>query len=316
LHLLFSHITRGSAGEDKAIVNIAADLVVNQYIGGKWRLPDDAVTLKSFSDLELEPERDLGYYYERIRRLRTAAGKKSAPESARTLAGIERWHSDHSLWDERGEAPARAAIDRLVRRSIERLGARGHGDLPGPLNQLIAAALERTTPQVSWRRVLRLFGGSSRRTRIQNTIRCVSRRYGVIPGIRVRRRSRIAVAVDTSGSVSDAELAVFFSEIDALRRQGAEVWVIEADAAVQRVYPYAGRFPTAIAGRGGTAFDPVFRHLARDHGQRWDGCIYFTDGAGPAPRVRPPCALLWVLSANGQPGEHLRYGRTVKLDAR
>lgn len=314
LHLLFAHVTRGRGTRvDPMLANIAADLVVNQYVGGKWRLPNDAITLATFADLKLERERDLGYYYARLQSLRTASGSQSAPESARALARIDRWHSDHSLWNACAESVADAAVDRLVRGATERAGARGWGDLPGPLQALIAVRLERIRPRFDWRHLLRLFAGSSRSTAVRDTIRRVSRRYGVIPGIRIQRRSRLAVAVDTSASVTDAELAAFFSEIDALHRRGAEVWVLEADARVARVYRYVGHFPTGVGGRGGTRFDPVFEYLCRGDGRRWDACIYFTDGNGPAPNVRPPCALLWIVSANGQSGEHLRYGRRVQL---
>ena len=54
LHLLFKHLFRADLGKyDRFLFNIAADLVVNQFIGS-WKLPDSAVTLRSFPDLELK----------------------------------------------------------------------------------------------------------------------------------------------------------------------------------------------------------------------------------------------------------------------
>jgi predicted metal-dependent peptidase len=119
------------------------------------------------------------------------------------------------------------------------------------------------------------------------------------------------VAIDTSGSIADDDLSGFFAEVHGLWRQGAEVTVIECDAAVQRAWTYRGKLPTGVAGRGGTSFDPVFEWLRRQ--RAFDGCIYLTDAVAPAPVVRPPCRLLWVVTPGGRPGPHLRFGRTIVL---
>jgi hypothetical protein len=47
------------------LFNIAADLVVNQYIKQNW-LIKDAVTLNTFPDLKLHKEMDVGYYYDKL----------------------------------------------------------------------------------------------------------------------------------------------------------------------------------------------------------------------------------------------------------
>ena len=96
-------------------------------------------------------------------------------------------------------------------------------------------------------------------------------------------------------------------------RQGAEITVIECDAAVQHVWEYKGKFPEVLHGRGGTAFDPAFRWLREQRTTRWDACIYLTDGGAEAPEIKPPCKMMWVVTNDGWVGEHLRYGRTVKL---
>jgi len=61
--------------------------------------------------------------------------------------------------------------------------------------------------------VLRLFAESSAKTQIKNTIRRPSKRYGTTPGILVRNKQKILVAVDTSGSIRGNELDLFFKEI-------------------------------------------------------------------------------------------------------
>ena len=263
-------------------------------------------------------ERGKGGDASRPRRSATdwSAAGVSAPLSAESLDAIADWHSDHAHWsegDDDHDGTAESIIDGMLARAAERAGPAGWSELPGPLQQLVEAAIERRRPQIDWRRALRMFSNSSRRTRIVSTNRRASRRYGSFPGIRVRRLERLAVALDTSGSVRDEDLAPFFSEVHGLWRQGAEVVVFECDARVQRRYRYEGRVPKAVAGRGGTLFDPVFEALRDDRSVRWDGLVYLTDGHAPAPEVKPPCRVLWVLTPGGREGSHLRYGRVVRL---
>jgi predicted metal-dependent peptidase len=53
LHLVFKHLFRGN-GKQRFLENIAADLVVNQYVE-PWPLPEGAILLNSFPDLKLKP---------------------------------------------------------------------------------------------------------------------------------------------------------------------------------------------------------------------------------------------------------------------
>lgn len=375
LHLLFKHVLRMRGRADRVdplLWNVAADLVVNQFVRAPWKLPESAITLATFPDLGLEPDGTADAYYARLlalrRAMREAAGESeakdgsrgegrsegpgsraqarpgsgdddaasgagaqppgrrtardwaeagvTAPQSAESLDGLGDWHSDHAHWSEGDEAhdgTAESIIDGMLARAAERAGPAGWSELPGPLRQLVEAAIERRRPQIDWRRALRMFSNSSRRTRIVSTHRRASRRYGSFPGIRVRRHEKLAVALDTSGSVRDEDLAPFFSEVHGLWRHGADLTVFECDARVQRSYRYEGRVPKAVAGRGGTLFDPVFIALREDRAVLWDGLVYLTDGHAPAPKVKPPCRLLWVLTPQGREGEHLRFGRVVRL---
>ncbi len=333
LHLLFRHLFRVDREKhDPLVFNLAADIVVNQFIVSPWKLPDDAVTLATFSDLKLEKDKSVEWYYDRLRALARDLGHcggtanpdglpKGAPLSADALKRIldaPRWHSDHDRWGSGNEAEEKVAaadLDRLVVQARDRAGPRGWGALPNSLRDLITAAIARRAPKLDWKRALRLFSASSRRTRLMGTWQRQSRRYHTIPGIKVKRFQRMAVVVDTSGSISDHDLSEFFAEIHGMWRQGAEVQVIECDAAVQHVFDYRGRLPTKVGGRGGTNFDPAFQYL-HDNRRKgsWDGCVYLTDGVAPEPKVRPPCKLLWVIVGSGNLGPHLKWGRAVKIE--
>ena len=323
LHLLFKHLFRMDLEKyDRSLFNIAADLVVNQFIGS-WKLPDSAVTLRSFPDLGLEQNQTVEWYYEKLIKLRdSSAAEDSFPKSADALSKIldKTIHGDHSHWgvskDAKGQVDAYAAeteLDRMIIQARERTPSKYHGTIPGEINALIDALIESRKPKVDWRRALRIFATNSRRTYIFSTMHRISKRYGTRPGIKVKQFQKIAVAIDTSGSVSDTDLGIFFTEIDAMYKQGAEIVVIECDAEVQRTYNYNGQLPTEVAGRGGTVFDPVFAFLRYNRLIHYDGCIYLTDGYADEPTIRPPCPLLWVITSNGDAGDHLRFGRILKL---
>ena len=66
LHLVFKHLFRiNEKITNHFIFNIAADLVVNQFVK-PWPLPNSAYTLDKFSDLNLKPNKSLEYYYTKL----------------------------------------------------------------------------------------------------------------------------------------------------------------------------------------------------------------------------------------------------------
>ncbi|MEO2020705.1 MAG: hypothetical protein ABGX05_02685, partial [Pirellulaceae bacterium] len=62
LHVAFSHCCRRSDKHIKDVFDVAADLVVNQFVR-ESSLPEDAVTLSSFAALGLKPDDTLENYY-------------------------------------------------------------------------------------------------------------------------------------------------------------------------------------------------------------------------------------------------------------
>ena len=141
----------------------------------------------------------------------------------------------------------------------------------------------------------------------------ISKRYGTRPGIKVQRNQKIAVGLDTSGSISYDALNLFFNEIHSMWQNGAEIEIIECDDKVQNTYNYNGKFPKFVSGQGGTDFTPVFQHINKERNTIYDGCIYLTDGFAGEPRIKPKCKVLWLITPNGNIGSHLKYGRVLQM---
>ncbi len=318
LHVVLGHVVRERDFLHRSVFWIAADLVVNQFIDAR-ALTDDDITLRRLAGLRLPAGEDVGTYYAL---LLAALGPPSAgdgDESAdgrdgqdigelrRILAEGDPVLDQHRGWRDFAEQSAaerlivEQAIDSAIRHGARRTPPQTRDRLPAAIRRRIAQATE-TEPAVDWRRLLALFAGASRRTYLQNTLRRPSKRYGTTPGLKVRRRHRVIVVVDTSGSMTDAILAAVFGEVHHLYRRGAEVTIVECDAEVQATWAYRGIRPTAAAGGGGTAFDPALE-WANGRPQRPDALIYLTDGYAPPPQVRPRMPTLWLITPGGvQPG--------------
>ena len=362
LHVAFSHCCRRSDKHIKDVFDVAADLVVNQFVR-ESTLPEDAVTLSSFAALGLKPDDTLENYYAALMKHYSsdmggassegdegdAAGKEDdegegtggegdegdaaggdaqqLQESGQGQSGKEKKetpaagalrkvlqqqrHGDHQHWGTADTATT-YAVENLLIRARDRTPVKDWGSIPGMIGDLIAMILQQRKPQVDWRRRLRLFGASSRRTRVVHTIKRVSKRYGTRPGIKIKRFQKLLVALDTSGSIDTDALELFFSEVRGMWRNGAEVTVIECDCDVQRVYPYRGTTPEAISGGGGTDFDPVFEYAKSNRQLQFDGIVYLTDGYAAEPTIKPPCRVLWVLTPDGTK-ESLAFGTAIEL---
>ncbi|MCO6489426.1 MAG: hypothetical protein J5I98_13460 [Phaeodactylibacter sp.] len=348
LHIALRHILMTDKFSHKQIFNIAADIVVNQYVE-REKLPEGAILLEQFRDFNLEPGQDVGYYYKRLLEEhrkeggggacetgggspglgqleellgKGKPGKSSAQRLKDLLSGEDEWLQRHDEWH-RQMANLSAAersnleqmVDSVIHSASQRVGERGIGNLPGELKSYLKTLEERHKPALDWRRALRLFASSSNRTYLKNTIRRPSKRYGTTPGIKIRRKQRLLVAVDTSGSVSDPEVQRFFSEIYQIWRHGAEVLVVECDTAIKRQYPYRGHAPDFVMGRGGTDFNAPLEFANREYHP--DGIVYFTDGYAPLPRVESRYPMMWLITPNGLQ-EHAGIwdqlpGRKVKM---
>jgi predicted metal-dependent peptidase len=351
LHLVFKHLFRHGKSDNPELYNIAADLVVNQYIG-QWSLPESAVTLKSFPDLNLEEEKHLEYYYDKLSKLLSEIQKNKkrttdeinqdesnsngkhegkSPLSSRKLEEIynSKRHSDHSKWilksesgnyfsdekfvDANSLAGVEQSLNKVLLTALERVPASNYGSIPSSIITALEKIKQDYQPKVSWKRILRIFNSTAGRTEIYHTNKRISKRFGTRPGIKIVQRRKIAVILDTSGSIDMQTLNIFFSEINQIYNSGTQVLIIECDAAVGNVFPFRKNEEWKISGRGGTNFDPAFEYINKNRNIRIDACIYLTDGFAPKPTIKPRCRLLYVVTPDGSIGDHLVFGKKIKM---
>ena len=192
LHLVFKHLYRHQTNWDSKTANIAADIVVNQYVS-PWPLPKGAILLGQFSVLELEPEETVEYYYAKLIEARQNAPqeiksieqelaqstedqkKKKGKKLEKQLEGWKFidgllnkkgeggptiWMDDHGNWSDQSADEAELhQIEDAILISKNRMKEKDWQDLqktPQFLQDLVSAILEKRKPQVDWKRSLRI----------------------------------------------------------------------------------------------------------------------------------------------------------------
>ncbi|MFF9274528.1 vWA domain-containing protein [Streptomyces griseosporeus] len=150
---------------------------------------------------------------------------------------------------------------------------------PQPWRELLGAAL-RSAAAASGASDDYSYGRPSRRA--------ASVPGAVLPSLR-RRPPRVCVVIDTSGSVSDAELGSALLEVAAIGRavggRRGQVSVVSCDAAAGLARPLCQAEGIELIGGGGTDLRTGFDQALRT---RPDVIVALTDGQTPWPR-RPPC---------------------------
>jgi predicted metal-dependent peptidase len=324
LHLALLHPFRDREFPNATLYGIAADLVVNQYLP-EDQLRSEQVRLNKLQTVSWEPNRSLGYYYRQLESM--MAGLQGAGGADKAL--LEQWTDAehpaqvrHRFWadaledlePEQQEALA-SMWQHQLKGLIAKEAAASFNRLDEPLRELIFRRLQERSSKVDWKRVLRMFATNSRRMLLKDTIRRPSKRYGTVPGVKIKRHQQLIIALDTSGSLPAILLGAFFREIHQLWRTGAEMTIVECDDQIRNQYPYRGQKVLEVAGRGMTAFDDPIR-LANE--KRVDGLIYLTDGLGPPPEVTPRVPMLWLISREGIRPDSRTWsalpGRVVKMN--
>jgi len=181
---------------------------------------------------------------------------------------------------------------------------RHQGNMPGNLEELIHKLLSHKT--LTWRNLLRSFRGNAEFHDWIPSRQRKNKRFDHLFGNRVETSANILVAIDTSGSVSNEEIAKFFTEIKIMKQCGVSITIVECDCDIGNVYEYTNRIPKSVTGRGGTSFIPVFDFIKDGIYKRGnkefklkkkpDGVVYLTDGYGSFPNPKDVYnKVLWII---------------------
>ena len=226
--------------------------------------------------------------------------------------------TDHN-WEAGDDAEdAQAVVREFVNAAVDMMNEESRGLMPAHFMSQVEFINK--PPVLSWQAILKKYVGTisanKRKTRMRLNRRQPERFD--LSGRVDDKVLKIAVAIDTSGSVDDHMISQIFNEIFAiLAKRKHEITVIECDAQVQRVYraKNVGEIQKKVAGRGGTMFTPVIEYINNDKYFRDALLIYFTDGFGEREIPKPKTYRnLWVVFEDER---HLSvkepYGVVLKL---
>lgn len=319
LHIAFNHLSMYFNFSDKKLANIAMDMEINQYIDKDW-LPEGGIDINNYEDLNLDRKAGCRYYYDKLKKAKDqkdntgTSGDSNFDKLCDQLDSNSGDLPDHSTWEEFENLSEveKNLIEKQVQRILSQAKEqtlKNKGHVPGEIESVIIIK-EIQRPKFDWRGYIRRFTGVSTKVFTKKIRRKENRRYSDNPGLKVKMRQKMLLAIDTSGSVSDDELKEFMNEIYHLYKAGVDIVIIQCDTKIQSIENYKGKFELNVAGRGGTEFDPVLEYY-QEH-REYTSLIYFTDGEAYT-RIKPNKHILWVLSERSSLNTELP-GRVIKLE--
>lgn len=304
-HLLRDHHGRAdrlpaAVQRDGHRVNVAQDCEINDdLLADGLRLPEGRMEPRLFG----LPEGQLFEVY-----------VDKLPPQVRTPDCGSGAHGRPGPWELPGNAGS-ARIGEIEAQALRRQTAdamrahqRTRGTLPGGWQRWAEQILE---PTVDWRQALSgavreaaaWAGGAVDYTYRRPSRRTPALRGVVLPSLR-RPLPRVAVVIDTSGSMGDAELAAALAEVTGVLREvgvrGNRVTVLACDADVQAVSRVAATEQITLGGGGGTDMR-VGIEAALATPDRPNIVVVLTDGITPWPEENPPCRVIAALIGSTAP---------------
>lgn len=305
-HVLSLHLSRAKELKNKystLTVNLAMDIVVNQYLDN---LPPYSTTLKGVNlkyNLNMEAYNTLEYYAEKIQSeldLMEENDEGEEDDSQMTNSMVESYNPEkmHDMWQESDEFD-----EKTLREFAEKvINASQKGTIPSQVESLIAN-LKNSQGEIPWNIMLKKLMGtveSNKKKTITRRNRRQPNRLDLRGEIR-NHKSEIAVAIDISGSISNEEFKQVIKEVlSIVKNYNHEITIIECDKEVKRVYKAKSvrDIKKRLTSGGSTKFTPVFEYA---NNTKCNLLIYFTDGKGERKLEVVPRGYrtLWVISGRG-----------------
>ena len=318
LHIAFGHLTSFKSFKNHRLANVAMDMEINQYIDKDW-LPTGGIDIDNYEDLNLERKAGCRYYYDKLNQFQDEKDKNGTCGNEGMDRLLDQVASgdvpDHSTWEEFEDLSE--AEKKLIEKQLQKVLAdakeqtiKKRGNVPGEIEGVIVIE-EIVAPKFDWRGYIRRFTGVSTKVFTKKIRRKENRRFSDNPGLKIKMKQHMLLAIDTSGSVSDSELQEFMGEIHHIYKVGVDITMIQCDTSIRSIEPYKGKHEINVAGRGGTEFDPVLDYYNANQ-KKYTSLVYFTDGECYTSVV-PKGNVLWVLSERSHMNEDLP-GKVIKLE--
>lgn len=341
-HLLRDHFGRFPlAYYDQDVANLSGDLAINPgVIQSGFQLPPGVVYPHDFglpNDLTAEQ------YYEKLQKMVKSGSVRIVYVAGKETIGVSKNGKGQikvrirgcgscsgrpivdEPSDEDSEGRTAGEIARAKNSIAEAIRSAGRGSVPAGFVRWADDLLQ--PPKIRWQeklsRVLRASVASNRPGGGMASYAYISRRQAglgfgpgkpVIPAFRATT-PRVTILVDTSGSMSKAQLLRAMSEAEGiLRAVGASVDFVVCDAAVhaaKRVRTIAEAC-SLLRGGGGSNFVPAFSEIERRR-PRSHLVVAATDGDITVPEDKPlGMDVIWLLVGSSR--VPCSWGTSIEVD--
>ena len=276
MHVALLHIVRLN-GRNRRKWNMAADYVINLMLDERgFKMPKGGLLDPAFKGMSTEQVYDL----------------IPDPQAEDFPMDIEEAHGELGAVEENVK-------EILVRASV---ASKMAGDKPGSIPGDIEIYLEKLLkPKLPWKTILRRFIQSFAKD--DYSFQRPNRRFfpkHILPGIKGEKLIDLAIAVDTSGSVTDEDFQRFVSEVSGILKmmQPDEMTLVQFDTKIKSVDSLKSlRDLSAVKffGRGGTRIGPVLEWAKETKPQL---LLVFSDGEFHWPGDTLKSPTLWMIHNN------------------
>jgi predicted metal-dependent peptidase len=291
-HIIFEHVTgRRPSGKMTKKDNICMDLAINSHLIGE--LPDFCCMPGGKNFEWAEHGKTYEWYLANWQDPEEEEGEGESGEGSPSDS-----FDDHSQWADGADGDntvneiAKERLKEALKKAAEEAAQAGSwGSVSSSTRKDI---MERMKVRVNWEKALRYFVKTSQRANKKSTVRRINSRFPYIhAGKKITRTANIAIAVDQSGSVSDAMLVKIFAAMDKLSKI-ATFTIVPFDTEVAldhvKVWKKGQRFKAERVSCGGTDFQAPTDYVNKHN---FDGLVIATDMEAPKPG---PCKVrrIWL----------------------
>ena len=293
LHNVFEHLLRRDS-RDAQLWNVSADYCVNQILidNNIGKIIPECLYDTQYREWSAEQ------VYEHLNDTLGQNGK-SYEDSLQDL--IDKMIDSHCAGNNASEDEAegqgdgksgkkpfltdaeRAKIRDEIREAMLNAASQAAGNLPSGVKRLVN---QLTQPKMNWRDILR-----------QQVQSCISNDYSylrpnrktmqqgiVLPGVIKGETISLCVAIDASGSISQADATDFLSEVEGIMSQyddyNIRIWSFDTEVYNDQTFSLENGDDVStyqIKGGGGTSFDVNWKYM-KDNGIEPKILVMFTDG--------------------------------------
>ena len=318
-HLVFGHLTLDLP--DKQRQTVACELADNSYVDRKKLVSTTDSKPGVFpEDFDLPSKLSVHEYYnllndnKKFQQMRSEMsssiefevvddgdddgnGEGNGSANGGKIGKIKVTIDSHGNWQSvEGDNMTEEMVKDIIRQANETCKQIGNwGDVPGNVKEAINDNYATDVAIVPWEVVLKDFLASSSENILDYTMKRRSKRFDTRPGTKKEDVLNIAIGIDTSGSIDNEMLNVFFNELYWIEKTGTKMTIFEWDTKVNREYDFRD-YDGTVSGRGGT--DPT-EFLETVAERKFDCIIVFTDLYFAPIKDRYNIPMLWVVDRNG-----------------